>query len=74
MAPQGASWEPRGAILEDFGVIFEAKIMPQLVTKFVVFREWILLDLGVFRGAFFVQIFDVFFRGLQRRIAKYLDI
>ena len=96
IAPQGASWEPKGAILVDlgfvlgsfgvpnwshksvlehllgpmapqgchfgrfwahFGDIFEAKIMPTLMTKITVFSR-----------------VDVVFRGLQRRSAKQLDM
>ena len=59
--PQGAPWEPKGAILEDLGgIIFEAKIMPKSMTKFVVFSIVLFVGFGCVSGCMFVPICDVF--------------
>ena len=69
--PLGAQGCHFGRVWGHVGDIFEAKIMPTSMTKFVFFSR---ADFGVFRGACVcVSFFDVF-RGLQRRIAKNLDM
>ena len=62
--PQGAPWEPKGAILVDFGVILgsflRSKSCQNRCQNSLLFRVWMLLDFGVFRGALLCYFF-VFF-------------
>ena len=70
---QGAPWEPKVAILVDFGVILgsflRSKSNQNRCQKSMFFRACILSDFGVFRGAF-LRHFFVIFGGCRDRSRK----
>ena len=74
---KGPHWEPKGAILVDvriiFGDSFAVKVMPKSIAKFVAFSSVDFVLICCVSGCILVSIFAVF-RGLQRRIAKNLDM
>ena len=78
--PQGVPRGPLGAqgchfgrFGGHFGVIFDVKIMPKSTPKFIVFSSVDFVGFWCVSGCIFVTMFVVV-RGLQRQIAKTLDM